>query len=200
MRSDRCGRGRFLGAGRPVRRRAIIPVPFRLLTMTPFGFAGWSGSGKTTLIEKLIPCLVGSGLRVSVVKHAHHEFDTDTPGKDSWRHRQAGATEVLVTAAQRWVLMHELRDAPEPTLSAHLARLAPCDLVLVEGFKHGAIPKLEVHRPSLGKPVLWDRDGDIVAIASDEPVETPLPQFRLDDVPAIAAFVLRHVGLAAKSA
>ncbi|MFO1322317.1 MAG: molybdopterin-guanine dinucleotide biosynthesis protein B [Burkholderiales bacterium] len=174
---------------------AIIDRCLTSFLMKPFGFAGWSGSGKTTLIEQLIPRFVAAGVRVSVVKHAHHDFDTDQPGKDSWRHRRAGATEVLVTAARRWVLMHELREAREPTLAEHMTRLAPCDLLLVEGFKHEPIPKLEIHRRALGKPVLWDHDGDIVAVATDEPLETPLPQLPLDDVSAIAAFVLNHVGL-----
>src|SRR5690606_34652806 len=118
--------------------------------MRVFGIAGYSGSGKTTLIERLIPDFTGRGLRVSLVTHAHHRFDIDRAGKDSWRHREAGATEVLVTSSMRWALMHELRGAPEPTLEEQLARLSPCDLVLVEGFKHASIPKLEVYRPSLG--------------------------------------------------
>jgi molybdopterin-guanine dinucleotide biosynthesis protein B len=157
-----------------------------------FGFAGWSGSGKTTLIEKLIPEFVGCGLRVSLIKHAHHDFDVDQPGKDSHRHRQAGASEVLVTSAKRWALMHELRGADEPPLADHLARLAPCDLVLVEGFKREAIPKLEIHRPSLGKPLLYPDDAQVVAIASDTPLETHLPRFDLNDIPAIAAFILEQ--------
>jgi molybdopterin-guanine dinucleotide biosynthesis protein B len=155
-----------------------------------FGFAGWSGSGKTTLLERLIPEFVGRGLRVALIKHAHHDFDIDQPGKDSWRHRQAGASEVLVSSGVRWALMHELRAEPEPNLDAHLARLSPSDLVLVEGFKGEAIPKLEVHRPSVGKPLLYPEDGRIVAIASDCRLEAPLPQFDLNDIPAIAAFIL----------
>ncbi len=157
-----------------------------------FGFAGWSGSGKTTLIEKLIPVFVARGLRVALVKHAHHDFDIDQPGKDSWRHRQAGASEVLISSAQRWALMHELRGEPEPTLAEHLARLSPCDLVLVEGVKREAIPKLEIHRPSVGKPLLYPDDARIVAIASDQPLEAPLPQFDLNDTAAIAAFILEQ--------
>ena len=112
--------------------------------MKVFGFAGWSGSGKTTLIEQVIPAITARGLRVSVIKHAHHGFDIDKPGKDSWRHREAGASEILLVSDQRWVLMHELRGAPEPDLDAQLAHLSPCDLVLVEGFKAVQIPKLEV--------------------------------------------------------
>jgi molybdopterin-guanine dinucleotide biosynthesis protein B len=163
--------------------------------MKTFGFAGWSGSGKTTLIEKLIPLFVGRGLRVALVKHAHHTFDVDQPGKDSYRHRHAGSTEVLVTSSRRWVLMHELRGATEPGLIEHLARLSPCDLVLVEGFKRERIPKLEVFRAQVGEPLLHPHDADIVAIASDQRIDTKLPQFDLDDRAAIADFVLDHVGL-----
>lgn len=157
-----------------------------------FGFAGWSGSGKTTLIEKLIPEFVARGLRVALIKHAHHDFDIDQPGKDSWRHRQAGAGEVLVTSARRWALMHELRGDAEPTLAEHLTRLSPCDLVLVEGFKREAIPKLEIHRPAAGKPLLYPDDERIVAVASDTRLDAPLPQFDLNDSSAIAAFILEH--------
>jgi molybdopterin-guanine dinucleotide biosynthesis protein B len=164
--------------------------------MRAFGFAGWSGSGKTTLVEGIIPILVAGGYRIAVVKHAHHEFDIDHPGKDSWRHRKAGAAEVLVTSGQRWALMHELRAEAEPTLSEHLARLSPCDLVLVEGFKREPIPKLEVHRCATGKPVLFEGDGNIVAIATDEPLASSLPQFALEDHAGIADFILRHTGLA----
>ena len=137
--------------------------------MRVFGFAGWSGSGKTTLIERLIPVLVERGHRVSLVKHAHHDFDVDQRGKDSYRHREAGAAEVLVSSAKRWALMHELRDAPEMSLADALERLSPCDLALVEGFKAAAIPKLEVHRPAVGKPLLYPDDPYIVAFATDEP-------------------------------
>jgi molybdopterin-guanine dinucleotide biosynthesis protein B len=164
--------------------------------MRAFGFAGWSGSGKTTLVEGIIPILVGAGYRIAVVKHAHHAFDIDHPGKDSWRHRKAGAAEVLVTSGQRWALMHELRTEAEPTLAQHLTRLSPCDLVLVEGFKREPMPKLEVHRRATGKPVLFEGDGNIVAIATDEPLASDLPQFALEDHAGIAAFILRHTGLA----
>ena len=161
--------------------------------MKAFGFAGWSGSGKTTLIEKLIPIFTGQGLRVSLVKHAHHRFDIDRPGKDSWRHRQAGAAQVLISSSQRWALMTELRDAPEPDLAELLARFDPCDLVLVEGWKFSPIPKIEVYRPGLGKPPLHPQDPHIVAVATDVPVDTAgLPRFDLDDVAAIAAFVADH--------
>ena len=160
-----------------------------------FGFAGYSGSGKTTLIEKLIPRLVARGLRISLIKHAHHSFDIDQPGKDSWRHRQAGATEVLLTSRNRWALMHELRDEPEPGLDRQLLLLAPCDLVLVEGYKTADIPKIEVHRPSTGNPLLHPNDPAIVAVACDEPVASPLPVLALDDVDGIAAFIMRHCRL-----
>jgi molybdopterin-guanine dinucleotide biosynthesis protein B len=160
--------------------------------MRAFGFAGFSGAGKTTLIERLIPRLVAAGLRVSLIKHAHHRFDIDKPGKDSWRHREAGASEVLIASDQRWALMHELRGDPEPDLQTLLQRFAPCDLVLVEGYKRARIPKLEVHRPELGKPLLSPQDPDILALASDVPMDCALPQFRLNDYDAITAFVIRE--------
>jgi molybdopterin-guanine dinucleotide biosynthesis adapter protein len=160
-----------------------------------FGFAAYSGSGKTTLIENLVPLFVAQGLRVSLIKHAHHAFDVDQPGKDSWRHRAAGATEVMLTSATRWVLMHEMRGAAEPELPEQLARLSPCDLVLVEGFKRQPIPKLEIHRKATGSPMLYPEDPHIVGIATDEPLDAPLPQLSLNDYPAIGAFVLHQVGL-----
>ncbi|HYX63519.1 MAG TPA: molybdopterin-guanine dinucleotide biosynthesis protein B [Burkholderiales bacterium] len=160
-----------------------------------FGFAGWSGSGKTTLIEKLIPRLAGVGLRVSLIKHAHHTFDVDQPGKDSYRHRHAGASEVLVTSSRRWVLMHELRGAAEPAFEQQLERLSACDLVIVEGFKHAAIPKLEVWRRVTGEPLLHPNDPHIVAVASDTRVDTRLPVLDLNDDAAIASFVLAHLRL-----
>jgi molybdopterin-guanine dinucleotide biosynthesis adapter protein len=163
--------------------------------MKVFGFAGFSGSGKTTLIEALIPRLVIEGLRVSLIKHAHHEFDIDRPGKDSYRHREAGATEVMLASARRWVLMHELRNELEPELPQLLARFAPCDLVLVEGFKRQPIPKLEIHRAAASKPLLYRHDEHIVAIATDERLETTLPQFDLNDYDPIAEFILVHLGL-----
>ncbi|HEY0879422.1 MAG TPA: molybdopterin-guanine dinucleotide biosynthesis protein B [Zeimonas sp.] len=161
--------------------------------MKVFGFAGYSGSGKTTLIEQLIPRFVLRGLRVSLIKHAHHLFDIDKPGKDSFRHREAGASEVLITSDQRWVLMHELRDEAEPSLHEQLVRFSPCDIVLVEGYKHAAIPKLEVYRPALGKPPLYPADPNIVAVASDAPVATTLPRLDLNDPDAIAEFILGHL-------
>jgi molybdopterin-guanine dinucleotide biosynthesis protein B len=158
-----------------------------------FGFAGWSNSGKTTLIERLLPRLADRGMRVSVVKHAHERFDIDQPGKDSHRFREAGSHEVLLSSPARWALMHEHRGADEPGLSELLALLSDCDLALVEGFKRDPIPKLEVHRSAIGKPLLWPDDPCIVAIASDIPIDArPRPglaRFALDDVDAIAAFV-----------
>jgi len=158
--------------------------------MRVFGFAGWSGSGKTTLVERLIPQLGAMGLTVSLIKHAHHDFDVDHTGKDSHRHRQAGCQEVLVTSAMRWALMHELRGAPELSIDAALAQLSPCDLALVEGFKRAAIPKLEVYRASVGKSMLHPRDKNILAVATDGPLETSLPVFDLDDLAPIAAFIV----------
>ena len=163
--------------------------------MRVFGFAGWSGSGKTTLIEQLIPRFIGHGLTVSLVKHAHHEFDLDQPGKDSFRHREAGCREVLVTSAVRWALQHELRGKPELTLDEALQRLSPCDLALVEGFKGSAIPKLEVYRESVGKPLLHPRDPEIIAVATDGALATALPVLPLGNPDAVATFILRHVRL-----
>ncbi|HEY1328575.1 MAG TPA: molybdopterin-guanine dinucleotide biosynthesis protein B [Casimicrobiaceae bacterium] len=159
--------------------------------MRIFGFAGWSGSGKTTLIEALIPRLAARGARVSLVKHAHHEFDIDTPGKDSWRHRHAGCSEVLISSSVRWALMHELRGDREPTLAEVLGRLSPCDLVLVEGYKAAPIPKLEIWRADVGKPKLHPGDPHIVAIATDAPasVSADLPVFDLSGYDEIATFV-----------
>lgn len=163
--------------------------------MKIFGFAGYSGSGKTTLIEKLIPLFVQRNLKVSLIKHAHHTFDVDQPGKDSFRHRHAGCTEVLVTSSRRWALMHELRGAPEPGLTEQIERLSPCDLLLVEGFKHERIPKLEVYRTEVGESLLHPHDSNIVAVASDKKVDTKLPQFDLNKPDEIAKFILQQVGL-----
>jgi len=163
--------------------------------MKIFGFAGWSGSGKTTLIEKLILLFVQRDLKVSLIKHAHHSFDVDQSGKDSYRHRHAGCNEVLVTSSKRWVLMHELRGAPEPGFAELIERVSPCDLLLVEGFKREKLPKLEVYRASVGESLLHPQDADIVAIASDERVDTRLPYLYLNDAPAISSFILKHVGL-----
>jgi len=160
--------------------------------MIVFGIAGWSGSGKTTLIEKLIPRFTQRGKIVSVIKHAHHGFDLDRPGKDSWRHREAGATQVLMLSEQRWVLMHELRDDPEPPLDIQLRLLAPCDIVLIEGFKAAAVPKVEVYRQGNGKPPLWSENTNVVAVAADVDIDCPLPRFALDDAPAVADFILSY--------
>src|SRR4051794_7839891 len=154
--------------------------------MKVIGIAGWSGAGKTTLLTRVIPCLTARGFSVSTIKHAHHGFDVDQPGKDSHTHRMAGATEVLVSSANRWALMHELRDEDEMTLDALLARLSRVDLVLIEGFKHEAHPKLEVYRAAVGKPLLAPEDPNVVAIASDAPVATRVPVVALDDVGAVA--------------
>ena len=163
--------------------------------MKIFGFAGYSGSGKTTLIEKLIPLLTARGLKVSLIKHAHHTFDVDTPGKDSYRHRHAGCTEVLVTSSRRWVLMHELRGAAEPDLNEQLMHLSSCDLVLVEGFKHEPIPKIEVYRALVGEPLLHPHDANIVAVASDAALDTKLPQLDINQPPQIVDFMLKHLQL-----
>ena len=161
-----------------------------------FGLAGWSGSGKTTLMRALIPVLTGRGLSVSTLKHAHHGFDVDTPGKDSYEHRAAGATEVLVGSAERWALMHELRGAAEPTTEELIALMAPVDLILIEGFKQESHDKIEVHRPELGKPLLCAHDPRVVAVASPVPLDgLPVPRLDLDDPAAIAEFVIRHCGL-----
>ena len=163
--------------------------------MKVFGIAGYSGSGKTTLLEKLIPQLTARGLKVSVIKHAHHGFDIDRPGKDSYRHRAAGASEVLLSCNDRWALMRERRDEAEVTLDELLARLAPCDLVLIEGFKQEPVPKLEVYRPENGKPPLFPERNDIVAVASDAALETALPVLPLNDMNAIADFVMARLNL-----
>jgi molybdopterin-guanine dinucleotide biosynthesis protein MobB len=163
--------------------------------MKVIGIAGFSGSGKTTLIEKIVPEFVRDGLRVSLIKHAHHEFDVDHPGKDSYRHRHAGCTEVMVISGRRWVLMHELRGNPEPSLQEQLRHLGPCELVIVEGYKNQAIPKIEVHRRAANAPLLYPEDRNVVAIATDEPLDTKLPQFGLDDIAGISRFISRHLAL-----
>ena len=162
-----------------------------------FGFAGWSGSGKTTLIEQVIAELARQGRRVSLIKHAHHGFDVDHPGKDSFRHREAGATEVLISSATRWALMHELRDAPELSLAEALRKFSACDLVLVEGYKREAIPKIEIWRAAVGKPLLYPTDPHIVGLASDDPLpnavrEPALRRFGLSSVSEIAQFALER--------
>lgn len=166
--------------------------------MKVFGIAGYSGSGKTTLLEKLIPQLTARGLKVSVIKHAHHGFDIDRPGKDSYRHREAGASEVLLSCNDRWALMHERREEADVTLDELLAHLSPCDLVLIEGFKQEPIPKLEVHRPENGKPPLFPDRPDIVAIATHADIATTLPKLPLNDISAIADFVMNTLQLQAR--
>ncbi len=155
------------------------------------GLAGWSGSGKTTLLAKLIPALIARGKKLSTLKHAHHGFDLDQPGKDSYVHRAAGATEVLISSAKRWALMSELRDQPEPNLRELLKHLSPVDLVLVEGFKRERFPKIEIHRAAVGKPLLQGDDDWIVAIASDEPLpQASVPVVDLNDIEKIADVLL----------
>jgi molybdopterin-guanine dinucleotide biosynthesis adapter protein len=159
--------------------------------MKVIGLAGWSGAGKTTLLTRLIPYFREQGLRVSVIKHAHHTFDVDVPGKDSWRHREAGAEEVLVSSAHRWALMHELRGAREPRLPELLQKMSPVDLVIVEGYKSEPHRKIEVHRSANSKPLLFPGDAGIVGIVADVAVETRLPTAHLDDIPSIAAMLRR---------
>lgn len=164
-------------------------------TMKVIGFAGWSGAGKTTLIERVVRCLSARGLVVSLVKHAHHDFDIDQEGKDSWRHRRAGCHEVLVSSAQRWALMRELRGAPEAGLDELLALLGECDVVLVEGFKRAAIPKIEVRRIATGHQPLAPDDAHIVAVASDGPAIGSLPLLDINDADAVADFIVAHLQL-----
>jgi len=166
--------------------------------MRIFGFAGWSGSGKTTLIERLIPCLSARGLTVSLIKHAHHSFEIDHPGKDSHRHRVAGCSEVLITSNARWALVHELRAEAELTLTQALTRLSPCDVALIEGFKSSPLPKLEIWREGVGKPWLHPDDPYIVAVATDTPSvarAAGLPVFKLDDLEGIATFLLENASV-----
>jgi molybdopterin-guanine dinucleotide biosynthesis protein B len=161
--------------------------------MRIIGLAGWSGSGKTTLITKLLPHLIARGQRVSTLKHAHHGFDLDQPGKDSFMHRTAGATEVVISSAKRFAVLHELRDEPEWDLPELLTKFAPVDLVLVEGFKRDAFPKLEIHRAANGKPLIQPDDPHIVAIASDIPLlQAKVPVVGLDDIATIADTLLQH--------
>src|SRR6266576_6396144 len=159
--------------------------------MKVIGLAGWSGAGKTTLLTRVIPQLQKRGLRVSVIKHAHHAFDVDVPGKDSWKHREAGAAEVLVSSSQRWALMHELRGAAEPRLPELLAKMSPVDLVVVEGFKREPHRKIEVYRAANGKPLLFPDDTGIVGIAADATVATTLPVAHLDAVEAVSEMMQR---------
>ena len=165
-----------------------MTIPMRII-----GLAGWSGSGKTTLISKVIPCLLSRGLRVSTLKHAHHGFDLDKPGKDSFVHRESGATEVIISSARRWAILHELRDEEEWNMADLVAKMSPVDLVLVEGFKRDKFPKLEIHRAVNGKPLLHSEDPGIVAIAADTPLpNATVPVVDLNDIEKIADLLLKH--------
>jgi len=160
------------------------------MKMRVIGLAGWSGSGKTTLVTRVIPALTARGLKVATVKHAHHDFDLDQPGKDSWLHRQAGACEVAVVSSRRWAIMHELDGDAEPPLMEMLAKLSPVDLVIVEGFKRHAHPKLEVFRAAVGKPLLHPDDDCIVAVATDSPLpQAQVPVLMLDDIDGVATML-----------
>ena len=164
--------------------------------MRVIGLAGWSGSGKTTLLVRLLPELIRRGISVSTMKHAHHVFDVDQPGKDSFRHRAAGASEVLVASANRWALMHELRGASEPSAAELMKHMTQVDLLIVEGFKREQHDKIEIHRRKNGKPLLYPDDPRIVAVLSDEPLlDCPLPVIDLDDLVKVADFVIAHCKL-----
>ncbi|MBM7068532.1 molybdopterin-guanine dinucleotide biosynthesis protein B [Actibacterium sp. 188UL27-1] len=163
--------------------------------MRIYGVTGWKNNGKTGLMERLVAEITGRGFKVSTLKHAHHTFDVDHPGKDSHRHRTAGATEVLLASGNRWALMHELREAEEPPLEELLARLSPVDLVLIEGYKTGPHPKVEAHRGETGSALIALGDPLIRAVASDVPVDATVPVFDLNDTRAIADFILSEVGL-----
>ncbi len=164
--------------------------------MNVLGITGWSGSGKTTLVTRLLPDLTARGLVVSTIKHAHHDFDVDTPGKDSYEHRAAGATEVLVSSGRRWALMHELRDAAEPNLEGLLRHMSPVDLVLVEGFKREGHEKIEVRRAENERPALYPSDDQVIAVASDKPLpDAGRPVLDLADAQGIADFIVDHFGL-----
>ena len=162
-------------------------LPSSFPSMRVVGLAGWSGAGKTTLITRVVPLLNRRGIRVATVKHAHHAFEIDRPGKDSWLHREAGASEVAIVSSRRWAIVHELRGESEPTLTEVLAKLSPADLVIVEGFKRHTLPKLEIFRAALGKPLLQPGDDCIVAIAADAPLpQAQVPVLMLDDIEGIA--------------
>ena len=163
--------------------------------MKIYGVTGWKNNGKTTLVERLVTEITARGLKVSTIKHAHHAFDIDHEGRDSYRHREAGAQEVLVGSGKRWALIHELRDEDEPSLEDLLARLSPCDLVIVEGYKRDRHSKVEAYRAEAGKDLIAVDDNTIKLIATDTPLEIDRPQRPLDDVKAIADFILTEVGL-----
>jgi len=164
--------------------------------MKTFGLMGWSGSGKTTLMVKLLGAFIGRGFKVSTMKHTHHKFDMDTPGKDSHEHRLGGATEVMVTSSTRWALLHELRDEAEPDIDDLIARMATVDLLLIEGFKSHPHKKIEVFRPSIDKPLLSTDDPSVVAVACDAPLpEARVPVFDLEDIAGMADFIIHFCGL-----
>lgn len=165
------------------------------VTMKVFGFAGWSGSGKTTLVKSVIPALIARGFKVSTIKHTHHNFDIDRPGKDSFEHRASGAQEVVITGAARWALLHENRGEAEPSIQDMLARMAPVDIVLIEGFKSYPHPKLEVYRPEVGKPLLSPDDDSIIAVASTASLDVTVPQLPLDDIDAVVDFIIEFCDL-----
>jgi molybdopterin-guanine dinucleotide biosynthesis protein MobB len=168
--------------------------------MKVIGLAGWSGSGKTTLMQRILPEVIGRGLTVSTMKHAHHRFDIDQPGKDSYVHRAAGASEVLVASAHRWALMHEHRGRPEPSAAELMRHMTPVDLLIVEGFKREPHDKIEVYRRANGKSLLYPEDGRIVAVVSDAGLpDCPLPVLDIDDIGAVVDFVLAHCGLAGRA-
>ena len=164
--------------------------------MKVYGVTGWKNAGKTTLVERLVTEISGRGLTVSTIKHAHHSADIDEPGRDSFRHREAGAREVILATPERWALMHELRGAPEPKVEDLIARLAPVDLVIIEGFKRAPHPKIEAHREEMGHPLMAGENPTIRAVASDiSHIDVAVPVFDLDDIRGIADFILAETGL-----
>jgi len=164
--------------------------------MQTFGLVGWSGSGKTTLLKQLIPEIIRRGFTVSTVKHTHHHFDIDKKGKDSYQHREAGATEVVITGTERWALLHENRGQKEPDISDLLSRMSPVDLVLIEGFKSHPHDKMEIHRPEVGKPLLAANDPTVIAVATDdENLATDIARLDLNNIATVADFILRWTGL-----
>ena len=163
--------------------------------MKIFGVTGWKNSGKTGLMERLITEFTARGLTVSSIKHAHHSFDIDHPGRDSYRHRDAGARQVLLASRNRWALMHELRDEDEPSLGDLLKQLSPVDLVLIEGYKRDRHPKIEAHRKETGQPLIAPEDETIVAVASDTSVTIDRPVLELNDTASIANFIAQHLEL-----
>ena len=163
--------------------------------MRLYGVVGWKNAGKTGLVERLVTEITSRGFAVSTIKHAHHTFDVDRPGKDSYRHRHAGATEVLLSSTKRFALMHELRGSEEPSLADLLARLSPVDLVLIEGYKRDVHPKVEAFRAETGNPLIALEDGTVKAVAADTPLDLDRPVFDLNDTVSIAEFILAEVGL-----